>query len=95
MEAITIDCDDILTFLQLIMVKSPRVAASPVSLRSEKLNREKFQGLSSHNLAPLSLTHPAAPQDYSGLTGVMSDVATYLKNVEAFFLVIALQRESG
>ena len=32
----TVDCDDVLAFLQAVAVKSPRVIAAPLSLRADK-----------------------------------------------------------
>ena len=34
-----VDCDDILAFLQAVAVKSPRVIATPLSLRADKKAR--------------------------------------------------------
>ena len=38
--------------------------------------------------------HKAAPQDHSGLTGVLSEVATRLQNAESLLHVVAAQRKA-
>ena len=89
--ATTVDnCDNVLVFIQAFTVKSPRVIASPLSLRVEKCARIWFRWWSNKNL-PMS--EKTAPQDHMGITGVLSDVATRLQNSEALCPIVSAQRK--
>ena len=57
-EVISIDCDEILDFLQYVLVKASRVSYVPFPLCSNRHAREWFCGWSAWNLVPISSTHP-------------------------------------
>ena len=84
MEKTAADCDDILVFLQAVVAKAPWVAAAPLMLRADKHARAWFWCWLVHHTAPLSTPLIVAPQYYSGLTEVLSDVAMCIKNAESF-----------
>ena len=84
MEKTAADCDDILVFLQAVVVKAPWVAAAPLMLRADKRARAWFCCWLVHHPAPLSTPLIVEPQYYSGLTEVLSDVAICIKNAESF-----------
>ena len=84
------DCNNVLDFIQAFTVKSPRVIASPLSLRVEKCARIWFRWWSKNNLPTPAKT---APQDHTGITGVLRDVATRLQNSEALRPIVAAQRK--
>ena len=73
--AIADNCDEILDFLQTVAVKSPRVTAAPLSLREDKRTRVWFCRWVDINLA---MPPNPVPQDHTGLTGFLTDVATRL-----------------
>ena len=75
------------------MVKAPRVASVLISLGSYKRVRDWFQLWLYHHLSPLSNSLTIAPQDHSGITGVLRDITTWLQNVESLRSVIVAQHE--
>ena len=85
------NCDNILSFLHAVAVKCPRVIAAPLSLRMDKRTRVWFQLWTDVNLP----TPPnPAPQDHLGITGVLTDVATWLHTAEALHPIVSAQREA-
>ena len=82
------NCNNILAFLQSVAVKSPRVIATPLSLRTNKQARVWFCWWYNINLPASSQT---SPQDHTGIMVFLSDVATRLKSVEALHPVAAEQ----
>ena len=72
-------------------MKSPRVIASPLSLRADKKARVWFQRCTDVHLPK---TPTPSPQDHTGLTDVLADVATRLHTAEALRTVVAAQRET-
>ena len=87
---ITENCDDVLYFLQAVVVKSPQVTVAPLSLHADKSARVWFCRWTDINLP--TLPNPAS-QDHMGFTGVLTDVATSLHTAEALLPVVAAQRE--
>ena len=87
----TVDCNDVLAFLQAVAVKSPRVIAAPLSLRAYKKARVWFKRWTDMHL-PKPPT--PTPQDNTGLTNVLTDVATRLHTAEALRPVVASQRDT-
>ena len=85
------NCDDVLAFLQAVSVKSPQVLVAPLSIRVYKRARVWFQRWTDVNL-PKPPT--PAPQDHLGLTGVLTDMATWLHTAKALRPVVATQREA-
>ena len=84
------NCNGVLTLLQAVAVKSPRVTAAPLSLRVEKRARVWFCCWTDTKLR----TPPKpAPQYHLGLTGVLNDVSTRLKTAEALRPVVSDQTE--
>ena len=80
------NCDNVLDFLQVIDVKYPRFITAPLSLLADKRARVWFQRWTDVNLP----TPPNPdPQDYLGLTGVLTNVATRLHTEKALRLVVA------
>ena len=86
-----VDCDDVLAFLQAIAVKYPRVIAAPLSLCADKKARVWFK-----RWTDVHLPNPPtpAPQDHTGLTDVVADVATRLHTAEALRPVVAAQHKT-
>ena len=91
LSTITDNCDGVLAFLQAVAVKSPRVLAATLSLRTDKRARVWFQRWTDVNLPKPPML---PPQDHLGLTGVLTDVATRLHTDEALRPVVAAQREA-
>ena len=91
MATITDDCNDVLDFVQAVVVKSPLVLAAPLSLCADKHARVWFQQWTDANLPK---TPTPAPQDHLGLTGILTDMATQLHTAEAFRPIVAAQREA-
>ena len=88
---VTDDCNNVLAFIQAVAVKSPRVIAAPLSLRADKRARIWFRCWTYINLP----TPPKPdPQDHIGITGVLTDVATWLHTAKALRPVISDQREA-
>ena len=85
------NCDDVLAFLQDIAIKFTRVLASPLSLHAEKRAR-----IWSQQWTDVNLTKPPtpAPRDHLGLTGVLTNAATWLHTSEALRLVVSAQRKA-
>ena len=73
----------------------PRVTYAPLSLHADKRASDWFRKCYSHSLAPLATPTTAVPQDYSGIIGVLSNVATWLQNAEALHPVVTAQREDN
>ena len=93
-DAIAANCNDVLYFLQAVAVKAPRLTAVPLYCRTYKHTQELFRRWSSHHLTPLSASLVATPQKHSGLTGVLSNVATLLRNAEALRPIVTAQQEA-
>ena len=91
MATTTVNCNDVFAFLQAVTVKSPRVTVAPLSLRAEKRARVWFRRCSKTNL---TMPPKMVPKDHTGLTGVLTDVATRLQSTEALRPVAAVQREA-
>ena len=60
----------VLAFLQAVMIKSPSIIAALLLLHADKHARAWFHLFLGNNLPPPT----NAPQDNTGLTGVLSDV---------------------
>ena len=69
--------DDALAFLQEVTLKTPRVLAVPLLLRADFCATSWFRQWAVKNLIQ-DIIQNTAPQDNSGLTGVLSEVATGL-----------------
>ena len=80
------NCNKVLEFLQDVAVKSPLVIADPLSLCVDKHVRVWF---CRWYKISLSVSAKNSPQDHTGLTGVLSNVATRLQNAEALCPVVA------
>ena len=85
------DRDNVLAFLQAVAIKYPRVIADPLSLHADKRMRVWFQRWTDVKL-PM-LPNPS-PQDHLGITGVLTDVATWLHTAEALHPIVSAQREA-
>ena len=85
-----VNCDDVLAFLQAVAVKYPRVIAAQLSLGADKKSRVWFQRWTAVHLPKPPMP---APQDHTGLTDVLADVATRLHTAEALRPVVAAQRK--
>ena len=84
------DCDAVLAFLQAFTVKSPQVTLAPLSLCADKRARVWFRRWEETNLT----TSPKpVPQDHTGLTVVLIDVANSLQTAEALHLIAATHHE--
>ena len=92
MDKIAANCDDILEFLQVVMVKALWVVAVPILLRMNKCVWVWFRLWSAHQLVSLYTPLATAPQDHTGLTGFLSNITTRLQNEESIRPVIAEQR---
>ena len=77
-------------FLQAVAVKSPRIIDAPLSLRADKNTHIWFRQWSGNNLPPTTNT----PQYHTGITGLLSDVATRLQHTKYLHPVIAAQHEA-
>ena len=99
-DEIAADCDNIIVFLQVVALKSrqvqaaPRVQAALLSLRADKRATRSFRQWRDSKLKLQALPNKAAPQDHSGLTGFLIEVATHLQNAKSLCPVIAAQREA-
>ena len=93
-DCIAADCDYILAFLRGISLKAPQVQTAPISLRAYKREKIWFGQLVDSNLKHQAPPNKAAPQDHSGLTGVLSEVATRLQNEKSPHPVVPEQREA-
>ena len=60
-EKIAADCNNILAFLQAIVVKAPQVSDVPLFLRADKRVGAWFRRFSAHHIAPLSRPLAATP----------------------------------
>ena len=83
-----------LAFLQVVELKAPQVQAALISLRADKHAAGSFRQWADRNLEHQAPPNKAAPQDQSGLTGVLSEVATRLQNIEALRPIVAEQRKA-
>ena len=93
-DCIAADCDYILAFLRGISLKAPQVQAAPLSLRADKREKIWFRQWVDSILKHKAPPNKAAPQDHSGLTGVLSEVATRLQNEKSPHPVVPEQREA-
>ena len=84
------NCDNVLAFLQVVAVKSPRVVAAPLSLRADNRARVYLRCWADINLPTLPKPDP---QDHMGLTGVLTKVTTSFHAAEALCPVVTAQRE--
>ena len=80
------NCDNVLSFLQAVKFKSPRVIVAPLSHRADKRARVWF-----YRWTDVTLTTPVKPypQDHMGLTGVLTNMANRLRTAEALRPVIS------
>ena len=84
------DCNNVLDLIQAVTVKSKKIIAAPLYLRTDKRACVWFRRWTYVNLP----TPPKpAPQDHMGLTSVLTDMATWLHIAEALRLVTAAKRE--
>ena len=93
-DRIAADFNNILAFLQAVALKAPRVQAAPLSLQAYKRATGWFRQWADINLKFQVPPNKAASQDHSVLTGVFSEVATYMQNKEALCPVAAAQHEA-
>ena len=94
-DTIEADFNDVLTFLQAVVVKALRVADASPSLRAVKRVSECFRRWSSHHLVPLTNPSTAAQQEQLGLMVVLSNAITRLQNAEALLQDVAAQRKAN
>ena len=92
--AIAANFNNVLVFLQAIVVKVPRIAAAPLSLCADKHAWYWFRHWSYHHLSLFSTPLDATPQGHSGITGVLNNVAMRLQNEESLHLIITAKREA-
>ena len=87
LDNITADCNEIFEFLQAVAVKSYQIIANPLLLHEDKRACIWLRRWPGNNLSPPT----NAPQDHTGLTVFLSDVAMRLQNSEFLSPVVAEQ----
>ena len=90
MATIAANCDDVLDFLQAVIVKSPWITAVPLLLCTDKCARVWFRRWAGNKLPPTT----NAPKYHRGITGVLNDVVTSLQHAKYICPVIVEQRKS-
>ena len=93
-DAITSNFNDVLSFLPDVAVKAPILVVVPLLLLMDKHAQEWLWHWSTHHISPLSTSVTATPQDHSGLTGVLSNVAMRLQNADALRPIVAAQHKA-
>ena len=83
---ITDNCNDVLAFLQAVAVKSPRVIASPLSLRADKHAHVWFRCWTDVNLPAPPKTYP---QNHMDLTSLLTNVVDRNRAAEALRPIVA------
>ena len=78
-DEIASDCYDILAFIQAVAVKAPIVVAILLLFRAYNCAWNWFLCCLVHIISPISPLLSTAPQYHSGITRVLSEVATRLK----------------
>ena len=74
------DYAGVLAFLQENAIKATRVVGAPLQLCADKRARDWLHKWVTNYITPLSTPITAAPQDHSGITGVLSDATMRLHN---------------
>ena len=77
-DRIATDYKNILVFLQAVALKAPIVQAAELSLQTDKRAKIWFHQWANSNLKYQAPPNKAEPYYHSGLTGVLSEVATRL-----------------
>ena len=77
---IAANCYDILAFIQALALKAPRVLAAPLLMQADKRATSWFHQWAKIDLKQQVTLQNTAPQDHSGLTGVLSEDETRLQN---------------
>ena len=85
------NCDNVLAFLQAVAVKSPHFTAKPLPLLTDKCAHAWFCCWTDTSISTLP---KLSSQDHMDLTGILTDVATSLKTVEALRPVVSAQSEA-
>ena len=77
---IAANCNDVLLFLLVVALKSPRVMESPLLLQADKRARNWFCKWVAIHITPHPASHKNVLQYHSGFTGLLNEVATHFKN---------------